>query len=212
MNVNGFTQRPGRPARIGLCLLLLGMGWLFSVPAQAAPVRRYTVPAGELPVFRAWSNHLSAGPQVWSTRRPPPFTPGIQSTIWQVLRTDSPAQALNNPMIDYLLWRRSLNPVRFDSNHSRLGPSLSQLLTLQPPTTSPGLPPPNAVPQVPAPTRPQTVESPPIISPRPQEPPAPIPEPSSLLVAVGILGFGVMYRRLRGRLVIAESTQAQTRS
>src|SRR3954469_13018217 len=118
MNVNGFTRRPGR---IGKCslggLALLCAGMFGSRPAECATVKKFTVPPGEAQVFRTWTKFLSAGPHNWSATHAPTFTPAIRGTIWQVLKTDSQAQALANPMIDYLLWRQSLNPVRFTANH-----------------------------------------------------------------------------------------------
>ena len=81
-------------------------------------------------------------------------------------RPTSQAQSLANPMIDYLLWRQSLNPVRFTANHPNLSPALSQLLTSSPQLPA-NVPPPTftPVPQVqPVTTSPQVV-SPPLIHP-----------------------------------------------
>src|SRR3954453_11539565 len=129
MNVNGFTRRQGRFAvRLPIGLALLCSLSFCSGPAQCATVKKFTIPPAEVPVFKQWTKFLTAGPQVWSKTHAPSFTPAIRGTIWQVLRTDVQAQALANPMIDYLLWRQSLAPVRFASYHPRLSPALSQLM------------------------------------------------------------------------------------
>src|SRR6516165_12479901 len=110
MNVNGFTRRPGRIGMARLVVVaLLGAGLLWTWPARAATVKRFVLTPSEARVFHAWTNYLSDGPQVWSTTHAPPFTPAIRSTIWQVLKLDTQDQSLANPMIDYLLWRRSLD-------------------------------------------------------------------------------------------------------
>lgn len=168
-------------------------------PVGAATAKRYRLPASEVPTFKAWTRYLSSGPTVWNRSTAPSFTPAIRGTIWQVLKTDTQAQALANPMIDYLLWRRSLNPVRFASYHPRLSPALSQLLTISTPSLPSSVPPPSftPVPQVVTPTSPQGV-TPPLIPPAPQGvSPAAIPEPSSILLAIGMTAVGVWWR---GRL------------
>jgi hypothetical protein len=203
MNVNGFTRRPGRiGSRSLLGLLLLWAGLFGFLPAECATVKKFTLTPGEAQVFRTWTKYLSTGPQVWSTTQAPTFTPAIRSTIWQVLKTDTQAQALANPMIDYLLWRQSLNPVRFTANHPRLSPSLSQLLNS--PTLPAGTPPPTftPIPQVqPVTSSPQGV-TPPLIPPSPQGiSPVAIPEPSSILLALGMTGLGLWWRRRLARPV-----------
>jgi hypothetical protein len=172
-------------------------------PANAAAVKKYVITPSNERVFVAWTNYLSAGPQLWSTKHAPSFTPAIKSTIWQVLKTDTQDQSLSNPMIDYLLWRRSLNPQRFTANHARLSPALAQLLSA--PSTPPGVPPPTytPVPQTTTPTptptptatAPQTVSGPPLIPPSQQVAPVAVPEPGSYIVAAVMIGWGLWWRR-----------------
>jgi hypothetical protein len=199
MNVNGFTRRPGQTWTVRLFLLaLLGAGLLGPRPVHGAAAKKFVLTPGEARVFQVWTNYLSAGPQVWSSTHAPDFTPAIRSTIWRVLKTDTQGQSLANPMIDYLLWRRSLNPVRFTANHPNLSPALAQLLNG--PSLPTSIPPPTntSVPQ--STTAPQTVTPPSLISPSPQtvSPPA-IPEPNSLLLAVGMMGWGLWWRRRMGK-------------
>ena len=74
MNVNGFTRRPGRFS--GNRYLLLGL--LVAVlagsapgPANAAAVKKYVITPANERVFVAWTNFLSAGPQLWSNKACP---------------------------------------------------------------------------------------------------------------------------------------------
>jgi hypothetical protein len=205
MNVNGFTRRQGRFPRcrhllLGLLVAMLS-GWA-PRPANAAAVKKYVVTPANERVFVAWTNFLSAGPQLWSTQHAPSFTPAIKTTIWQILKTDTQEQSLTNPMIDYLLWRRSLNPKRFTANHTRLSPALEQLLNT--PSTPPGVPPPTFTPvpqattsptQTPTATAPQTVSPPPLIPPAQQVAPVAVPEPGSYVVAAVMIGWGLWWRR-----------------
>ena len=105
-------------------------------------------------------------------------------------------------MIDYLLWRQSLNPVRFTANHPKLSPALSQLLTSSPQLPA-NVPPPTftPIPQV----QPVTSLAPgrlllALIPPSPQGiSPAAIPEPSSILLALGMTGVGPLVARRLAR-------------
>jgi hypothetical protein len=205
MNVNGFTRQPGRYSwtrchSLGLIVAVLAG----SAPgsANAAAVKKHLITPANERVFVAWTNFLSAGPQLWSTKHAPAFTPAIQSTIWQILKTDTQGQSLANPMIDYLLWRRSLNPKRFTANHTRLSPALAQLLSA--PSTPAGVPPPTFTPApqattptatTPIATAPQTVSDPPLVPPVAQVAPVAVPEPGSYLIAVVMIGCGLWCRR-----------------
>lgn len=209
--MNGLRRQPGWMTLVRRCTLgFVGIGLVGIWPAEGAPVRQNALPQSEIRNLRAWSRYLAAGPQVWSTIHAPAFTPTVRNAIWQLLRTDNTqgqpqAQVLTNPMIDYLLWRRSVNPVRFDQNHPNLGPTLSQLLTA-PPTSAPTpiyTPSPQTIP-LPGPT-----ETPAPIPSTPAEqgstpPPAPIPEPSTVILGAGMIGWGLWWRR---RMIRANAPQ-----
>jgi hypothetical protein len=193
MNVNGFTREPGRSGMVWLFLLvLLGNGMFGLQPLHAATTKKFVLTPSEAHVFQVWTNYLAQSPQTWSTTHAPAFTPAIKSTIWQVIKTDTQAQALANPMIDYLLWRRSLNPTRFSSNHPNLSPALAQLLTS--PTIPPTVPPPTYTPVPQTATAPQVVSAPLTSAAQTVAPPA-VPEPSSLLLAAAMTGWGIWWRR-----------------
>ncbi len=168
---------------------------------QAAAAKKFVIPPSQVPVFRAWTKYRSQGPQIWSTRHAPPFTPAIRSTIWQVLKSDTQAQAISNPMIDYLLWRQSLKPARFDRFHPRLSPALSQLLNS--PTLPTNVPPPTFTPVPQSTASLQGVTPPPLVPPStqlvppstPRIAPQAIPEPSSLILATGMMAVALWWRR-----------------
>jgi hypothetical protein len=162
-------------------VVLAGALILAVQPLQAATTKKLVLTPSEAQTFEAWTNFLAAGPQTWSTTHAPAFTPAVESTIWQVLNTDTQAQAIANPMIDYLEWRRSLDPTRFTSYHPNLSPALEQLLS------SPPLPGTSTAPQVLS--RPATTP----LSGQPVAPPA-VPEPSSLLLAAAMTGWGIRWR------------------
>jgi hypothetical protein len=206
MNVNGFTLQAARRKRALLTVVvLLGAGWLSPVPTQAAAMKKLVLTPSQEHLFIVWTHYLAQGPQLWNKTHGPTVSPAIKSTIWAVLKTDTQAQSLANPMIEYLLYRQSLHPKRFDTFHPKLGAALNQLLNSPTPPTS--VPPPT-YPPVPVSTVASQGVAPPstLIPPSPQSvpqnitPPA-IPEPSSLIIALGMTGCGLWWRqRLRRRI------------
>jgi hypothetical protein len=198
MEVNGITSQPEGVRRgVVLLLCILGTGWLGVQPARAAATKKLVLTPTEAKVFVSWSHFLADGETMWSKRHAPAFTPAIKSTIWQILKTDTQAQSLANPMIDYLLWRRSLDPQRFQANHPNLSPTLAQLLHT--PSLPPGVPPPTYTPVPQTSVSPQTLSGPPP-SPSPSDvPPPAVPEPSALLLAVTMTGVGLFWRHRRSK-------------
>ncbi len=150
-------------------------------PLQAAATKKLVLTPSEVQTFEVWTKFLSDGTETWSKTHAPPFTPAIKSTIWDVLKTDTTAQAISNPMIEYLEWRRSLDPTRFAANHPNLSPALAQLLSS--PSLPSNVPPPTSTPVPQTPTLAQAVS------------PPTVPEPSSLLLAVAMTGWGIWRRR-----------------
>ncbi len=188
MNVNGLTHKPTRTGTVRLFRVVLAGALILAVqPLQAATTKKLVLTPTEAKTFEAWTNFLAEGTQTWSTTHAPAFTPAIESTIWQVLNTDTQAQAIANPMIDYLEWRRSLDPTRFTSYHPNLSPALAQLLSSPSLPTVPPLPETSTAPQVLSP--PATPSGAPVVA-----PPA-VPEPSSLLLAAAMTGWGIWWRR-----------------
>lgn len=177
-----------------LPLVLIGSLILGIPRLEAATTKKLVLTPSELKTFEAWTSFLAEGPETWSTTHAPAFTPDIRSTIWQVLKTDTQAQSIANPMIDYLEWRRSLDPSRFTYYHPKLSPALAQLL--DPPSLPAGIPPPTytPVPETTTATAPQLVSDPATTSAAQSVSPPAVPEPSSLLLAAAMTGWGIWWR------------------
>jgi hypothetical protein len=194
MNVNGFTHKPGRTGTVRLLPLVLTGALILGIqPLQAATAKKFVLTPTEAKTFEAWTNYLAQGTQTWSTTHAPAFTPAIKSTIWQVLKTDTQAQSLTNPMIDYLEWRRSLDPTRFTYYHPNLSPALAQLLNS--PSLPTNVPPPTYTPVPATSTAPQVLASPATSSGAQTVTPPAVPEPSSLLLAAAMTGWGIWWRQ-----------------
>jgi len=201
MNVNGFTHKPTRTRTVRLFRVVLAGALILGVqPLQAATTKRFVLTPAEAKTFEAWTKFLAEGTPTWSTTHAPAFTPAIESTIWQVLKTDTAAQSISNPMIEYLEWRRSLDPTRFSFYHPNLSPALAQLLSS--PSLPANPPPPTDTPVPETTTAPQVLSSPaPAPAPAPATPTAAqtlsapaVPEPSSLLLAAAMTGWGIWWR------------------
>jgi hypothetical protein len=194
MNVNGFTHKPARTGTVRLFPLVLTGALLFGMqPLQAAATKKLVLSPSEARTFEAWTQFLAGGTQTWSTTHAPTFTAAIRSTIWQLLKTDTPAEALSNPMIEYLEWRRSLDPTRFTDNHPNLSPALAQLLSS--PSLPANVPSPTYTPVPETTTAPQVLSSPATPSGAQSLSPPTVPEPNSLLLAAAMTGWGMWWRR-----------------
>ncbi len=172
--MNGITRTPRRVWASRLLLVLLTLlGALFTdhCKIQASPI------------YSTWSAYLMGGPSVWASVPHPPVTAAIRAEIWQDVKTDPGGSDL---MIQYLLWKQSLDPSRFAVYHPSLAPALTKLSTN--PTTGS-----------------QQVTNPPSTSSsggsggsNPVEGQQ-IPEPSTWLLALTITGCGLWWRhRLAG--------------
>lgn len=151
------------------------------------------IPAAEVPVFKAWSRYLLAGPTAWATVPHPLWDSTVRAAVWESIKTDP---GPSDPMINFLLWKQSLDPTRFAYWHPKLAPALHKIAmarkvaALAPQTgpttmgsgsgggtsTSPGTTPT---------TWPQNLT------------PPPVPEPGMLLVAATMTAWA--FRRTRGR-------------
>ena len=138
---NGLFHRVPHSGPLASRHLWPGMvvvGALTTLPAQASPVhtqsphlqsvRAYSVHSRSSDLS-SWANYVLAGPSVWSTVHAPPVTLRIRETMAQALESPDPT---SNPYVDYLIWRRSLDPSRFDDWHPVIGPMLQQLITSTP--------------------------------------------------------------------------------
>lgn len=184
--------------------LLIAAAWLAASSAEldAAPIRggpalasrasRVSNPLGGPAVPPVWRAFLDKGPDGWTAYQSPALAPLTRLAVWKMLEAASTSTTLD-PMLEYLMWRRDLNPARFDRNHPYLGPRLGQLLK------PPPLPPPTVVPpDVPPPITPP----PSLVVPEPQ-----VPEPGGWIIAALASAWG-FWRRRRSRAVPAKRDEA----
>jgi hypothetical protein len=132
-------------------------------------------------IGHSWAAYLMAGPSVWSTVIHPAVTPDLRSAIWKALGS---ADATTNPMVDFLLWKQSLDPTRFARYHPKVAPILNRISTASlgsqtiAPSTSTGT---GTTPI----TQPQTLTP-------------SVPEPGPWLLALGMSCWGLWWRRRAG--------------
>ena len=161
---------------------------LAGVTAEAAAIRHQDLSEADATALKEWSRYLLTGPKVWEHVLHPPVTPAVRSLIWDDVKTD-PGGA--DAMVRYLLWKQSLVPTRFAHYHPKLAPALHKIARSMPT----------------APTAPQLLNPPPASSSSGTQP-APsgnsgggstsaVPEPSTLLLAVGMAGWGAWCARRR---------------
>ncbi len=129
-----------------------------------------------------WQNYFAQAlrEQRTNVRRPP--------NIFRMLNADENGLLPDSPLVEYLHWRRALNPRRFDRLHPKLAPLLTQDMLNRLPPDFPSLP---ALPSLPTdpdlfdPTRPITQ--------------VPIPEPGTLMIALILASSFVWMRRRNER-------------
>lgn len=161
----------------GRCVVILGALALLVTttgPAAASPIRSHRHIVTEAQLGPRWRAFLAGGPSRWALRPSPAIPTGL------VLTYNSLGQIVDTPLAEYLKWRRSLNPTRFDRYHPYIGPPLAQ--TLVPPPLTP----------TPTPTPP--------INPQPQIPG--VPEPASLLVGVVLMVAAATWRRHKAQRLV----------
>jgi hypothetical protein len=159
--------------------------------AEAAAVAYAKIPASEVSLFKEWSRYLLAGPETWATVEHPPWTEVVRAAAWRGIEK---APGPSDPMVDFLLWKQSIDPTRFAHYHPRLAPALHRIAmsretTALVPPVGPSTSGSNGGTSSP-PTSPSTSE------PQNMNPP-PVPEPSMLLLAAGMTAW--LARRMLGR-------------
>ena len=175
--VRAGTLRSSRGVLIvGAVAFVVALG--SSSVADAAKIRPRTLVQTEFgPMPIRFVRFLEAGPDTWALMSPR-IPRGLRLT------TDSTGALPSGAFVDYLLWRRDLNPTRFDSFHRRLAPLLATPQILPSPQVPPIVPP-----------TPQVIP-PPLVPPSRQQ----VPEPSSWLTAVALTmvgGWAVRSRKAR---------------
>lgn len=164
--LNGLASDQGM--RFGT--MVIGMALLgVVVPAtsvRAMPIRSSLV---------RWEQFVEGGPRVWKREHAPPLVLSVRRALQAAVMG---RDATVNPFVQYLTWRRSLNPARFDHWHPFLGPRIHELLPHLPHVSRPSVSP---------------HERPPL-HPEPQVIP-PVPEPDTILIAMALIGSGVWWRK-----------------
>ncbi len=170
---------------------LLGVALLGTFPPsslRASPIR-HRRPQPSVRQARAadgFASFLDGGPLLWARARPPRIPAGLS-----LAAIDGPAADAS--LQGYLQWRRGLNAERFDRNHRRIGPMLARRaisvpVPVPPPIPTPTLPPVTTANPIQVPTLT------PIGPPRgPQE--QTVPEPTTLVMTLALVGWGVWWRR-----------------
>ncbi|WP_165073515.1 PEP-CTERM sorting domain-containing protein [Paludisphaera rhizosphaerae] len=148
-----------------------------ATPAVALQVS----PSAATSLSGAWARFLAGGESTWASRPSPRYTAGVRNAVLQLLNGD-PTVAASSPLIEYFVWRRNLDPTRFDAYHPYLGPRLPQEFT--PPT-----------PQVVVPPTPPNDN--PLIPPVPNVAPPHVPEPSTLVVMIFGAAGALLVQRTR---------------
>jgi hypothetical protein len=97
--------------------------------ADAAAIHRAAshpveLTASDVTDFKEWSKYLLAGPTVWTRVEHPPVSAAVRSAIWKDVRTDPGG---SDPMVNYLLWKQSLDPTRFAHYHPKLAQALHKI-------------------------------------------------------------------------------------
>ncbi len=165
--------------------------------AQPAAVALRGMPAAEVLTFRSWSRYLLAGPRAWSTVEHPSVTPAVRSAIWVSVRTN-PGPA--DPMVNFLLWKQSIDPTRFDRYHPHLAPALRRVAmsrTLTPAAITPAGPP-SIWGTTGVSTTPTTTSTTTKTAQDRLYPPA-VPEPGMILIAAGMTAWFVRRFHFRSR-------------
>ncbi|MFI5460835.1 MAG: PEP-CTERM sorting domain-containing protein [Isosphaerales bacterium] len=173
-----------KSSRLWFGLVLIGGGCLGFEKVEAAPIHGNHAHQDALEAslahagrYQSWSGYLMGGPSVWSSVIHPRITPAVESAIWKAIRTD-PGET--SPWIQFMLYKQSLDPVRFAHYHPNLSPALNRLSAS------------STVAQVVTPgssTTPNGGTATPLTL--GQE----IPEPATWLLAIGLAGWGAWWRR-----------------
>jgi hypothetical protein len=183
----GFTRAGRRHCLsrlVGIGLVLAGWGVLGSGTVAASPIKgshhRYEVAVAER-AAHSWSAYLLAGPKLWSSVIHPSVTPEVRATIWHALRTDADE---TNPWVHFLLWKQSLDPARFAHYHPHVAPVLDRISAEKVTTL---------ITQLTSPPDTNTPLSDPLTQPQTLTPS--VPEPTPWLLALGMTGWGLWWRR-----------------
>jgi hypothetical protein len=185
--MDGIARTPRRTEasyHFWLGLTLLGAGSLLANRVEASAIV-HSAKIDKAAVGSSWSKYLLGGPSVWDKVPHPPVTEAVKHEIRKALKTDPGGTAL---IVQFLLNKQSLDPARFDHYHPNLVRPLARIAATIPSTTTTTTtgaqvltPPPTTLP-----TEAQTTGGPSLQT---------VPEPEALLLAIGMAGWAVWWRR-----------------
>jgi hypothetical protein len=191
------SRGSGMSRRFGL-LLMVAVVLPGGALVEASVIHHRDKTAAEVQATPEWSKFLDGGPKVWADVVHPPVTPAVVSEVWRDIKTDPGG---TDPMIEFLLWKQSIDPTRFAHYHPKLAPALHRIsLARSETTTTQAIAPTTGSGGTTSPSTPSTPSSPPPTSEPQNLIPTPTPEPSTLLIAAGMAAWAVVKtrRRLRG--------------
>jgi hypothetical protein len=186
--MNGFTRTPRSSRarcllRHGLVLLVAGL-WGSNQALAAAIHHVHKTSAVDPASFRTWSEYLLGGPTVWASVAHPALTPAIETSMWKAIKSDPPPDT--DAVVQFFLWKQSLDPARFDHFHPRVAAAMSkikaEIATATPATATA--------------TGPSTTTSSPTDQAQELTPPT-VPEPATLYLTIGMAGYALWWRRRR---------------
>ena len=181
------SSRDGWAGALAVAMVLSG------VRADGAAIRHEDLSSADATAMAEWSRYLKAGPSAWKDVLHPPVTPMVTSIIWHDIKTDPGGV---DPMVAYLLWKQSIDPTRFAHYHPNLAPALDRIRASTPSTSlaPQGLNPPPT--ETSSPPSTSMTTSTPTTGEQGINPPA-APEPSTLLMVLGMAGWGIWQGRRR---------------
>jgi hypothetical protein len=184
--MNGFTAvgRKRSGFFLGIGIIVTASSVIGSPFAAASPIKSLRAheeaARAEEAVAHSWSAYLTAGPSVWKSTIHPEVTPDVRTAIWRALGSDAPE---TSAWVQFLLWKQSLDPTRFARNHPHVAPVLSRIVTTASSQVTP----------TPTTSTPTTSSTTPITEPQTLAPT--VPEPAAWLLALGMTGWGLRWRR-----------------
>jgi PEP-CTERM motif len=193
--MNGFTRTPSRIGAVRLLWLgpvLLGLGLCGSNRGFASAIHHADKDAAMKDMSNpSWSEYLLGGPTVWSAVAHPALTPAIEAEMWKSIRSDPPPNP--SAVVQFFLYKQSLDPARFDHYHPRVAASLAKIkaelaTSDSTPSTSTST---SSTPTVQA----QQITPPATSGASPDA--AAVPEPATILLTIGMTGYAVWWRRRR---------------
>jgi hypothetical protein len=186
--MKGFAPR-SRSARFQPIPWLIAGAAVAMLPSSGANAAHIHTPAlsrTESHDDALWATYLSEGTREWLTHAHPPVTPSLEAAVWRSLAKGT---ASENPMVEFLLWRQSLDPARFDFYHPRLAIAFKKL---EAPKVGTAATTPTTATAASTPTTPTTPTDPPPVVPdvQPEAQLVPtVPEPGSLWVGLGLISW-----------------------